>query len=101
MNKHVAKLFLFAALMGGFYALGGFERPRVEQADYRSNPKMGRAWVATVVLFLAGTILAIWGNQIAEQVDWDIPTGAYPAIGVLLLLAGVLWMLMVKDAARM
>jgi hypothetical protein len=62
---------------------------------------MGRAWVATLVLFLAGTILAIWGNQIAEQVDWDIPAGVYPTIGVFLLLAGVLWMLMVKDAANM
>ena len=101
MNKHVAKLLLFAALMVGFYALGGFERPRVEQADYRSNPKTGRAWVATVFLVLAGTILALWGNQIAENVDWDIPAGAYPAIGVLLLLASVLWMLMVKDVARM
>lgn len=101
MNKHTAKLLLFATLMGGFYALGGFDRPRVEQADYRSNPKMGRAWVATLVLFLAGTILAIWGNQIAEQVDSDIPAGVYPTIGVFLLLAGVLWMLMVKDAANM
>ena len=100
MNKHIAKLLLFAALMGGFYAIEGFERPRVEQTDYRSNPKVARAWLATVLLFVAGTILAIWGNQIAEHVDWDIPAGVYPAIGVLLSLAGVLWMLMVRDAAR-
>lgn len=87
--------------MGGFYAINGFERPRVEQTDYRSNPKIARAWLATVLLFVAGTILAIWGNQIAEHVGWDIPAGVYPAIGILLLSAGVLWMLIVRDAAKM
>ena len=61
---------------------------------------MARAWAATVVLFVAGAVLAVWGNQIAEHVDWDIPDGLYPALGILLLIAGVVWMWMVNDAAR-
>jgi hypothetical protein len=62
---------------------------------------MERAWAATVMLFVAGAVLAVWGNQIAERVDWDIPAGVYPIMGVMLLVAGFVWMLMVRDAARM
>lgn len=97
----ILKMLLFVALMGGFYAFDGFERPRVERGDYRSNPKMARAWVTTVAMFVAGAVLAVWGNQIAEQVDWDIPAGMFPTIGVMLLVAGFVWMLMVRDAARL
>ena len=46
-------------------------------------------------------MLAVWGNQIAEMVDWDIPPGIYPIMGVMLSVAGFVWMLMVRDAARM
>ena len=101
MKVLIGKLVLFAALMGGFYAMDGFERPRVERQDYRSNRSVARAWAATMALFVSGAVLATWGNDIAEHVDWDIPAGLYPAIGVLLLLAGSIWMFMVRDAAKL
>lgn len=97
----ILQTFLFAALMGGFYAVDGFERPGLEREDYRSNRRMARAWMATVTLFVAGAVLAVWGNQIAEMVDWNIPRGVYPIIGAMLLVAGFMWMLMVRDAAKM
>ena len=94
------KLVVFVALLGGFYAFDGFERPVVSQEDYRSSPRMARAWLITVIMFIAGAVLAVWGNDIAQMVDWDIPDGLYPIIGVLLLLGGFVWMLMVRDSTR-
>ncbi len=87
--------------MGGFYAFDGFDRPVVAQEDYRSSRRMARAWIVTVIMFVAGTVLTLWGNAIAQQVNWHIPDGLYPIIGVLLLMGGFLWMLMLRDSARL
>lgn len=58
MKAGILKLLLFVALMGGFYAFDGFERPVLNKNDYRAsyrgNAKMARAWVATVAMFVAG-----------------------------------------------
>ena len=86
--------------MGTFYAFDGFDRPVVAQVDYRSPQRMARAWVVTVVMFVVGAVMMLWGNGIAQHVDWDIPNGLYPIIGGLLLLAGLIWMLMVRDSVR-
>ena len=87
--------------MGGFYAFDGSDRPVLAKEDYRSSPRMARAWIVTFIMFVAGAIMTVWGNAIAEHVDWDIPDGLYPLIGVLLLIAGFLWMLMVRDSVRL
>ena len=100
MKVHIIKLLVFVALMGGFYAFDGFDRPSVAQDDYRSPGRMARAWIVTVIMFVAGAVLTLWGNAIAQHVDWDIPDGLYPIIGVLLLIAGFVWMLMVRDSVR-
>jgi len=86
--------------MGGFYTFGGFDRPSVAQEDYRSPQRMTRAWIVTVIMFVAGAIMTLWGNTIAQHVNWDIPDGLYPIIGLLLLIAGFVWMLMVRDSVR-
>lgn len=92
MRIQIIKFLLFLAL------LDGFEQPAVTQADYRSSRSMGRAWIVTVIMFVAGAILTLWGNAIAEHVDWDTPDGVYPIFGVLLLIAGFVWMLMVRGS---
>lgn len=101
MKIQIIKFLVFAALLTGFYAFDGFDRPAIKQEDYRSSPRMARAWIVTVILFLTGTVLALWGSTIAQHVDWDIPDGLYPLIGVLLVIAGFVWMLMIRDSARM
>ena len=98
MKAQLIRLLVFLALLGAFYACDGFERPVVSQEDYRSSRGMARAWLATVVLFMVGSILAVWGNAIAERVSWDIPEGVYPVIGVLLLVAGFVWMGLVRGS---
>ena len=100
MKVHIIKLLVFMALMGGFYAFDGFDRPAVAQEDYRSPRRMARAWIVTVIMFVAGAVMTLWGNAIAQHVDWDIPDGLYPIIGVLLLIAGFVWMLMVRNSVR-
>lgn len=100
MRIQIIKSLLFLALLGGFYAFNGFEQPAVTQADFRSSRGMGRAWIVTVIMFVAGAILTLWGNAIAEHFDWDTPDGVYPIFGVLLLIAGFVWMLMVRGSAR-
>lgn len=96
VKVQIIKLLVFVALMGGFYAFDGFDRPAVVQEDYRSPRRMARAWIVTVIMFVAGAVMTLWGNAIAQHIDWDIPDGLYPIIGVLLLIAGFVWMLMVR-----
>lgn len=100
MKVQIIKLLVFVALMSGFYAFDGFDRPTVAQEDYRSSQRMARAWMVTVVMFVAGAVMTLWGNAIAQHVDWNIPEGLYPIIGVLLLVVGVVWMMMVRDSVR-
>jgi hypothetical protein len=97
----VIKWLVFLVLMGSFYVFDGFERPVVAREDYRGSRGMGRAWIATVLLFVAGSVMALWGNAIAQQVDGRIPDGLYPLIGVLLLITGFVWMMMVRDSVRL
>ena len=100
MKVQIIKLLVFVALMGGFYAFDGFDRPTIAPEDYHSPRRMARAWIVTVIMFVAGVVMALWGNAIAQHVDWDIPEGLYPIIGGLLLIAGFVWMLMVRDSVR-
>ena len=100
MKVQLIKLLLFVVLMGGFYAFDGFDRPVVTQEDYRGPRHMARAWIVTVIMFVAGAVMTLWSNAIAQQVDLDIPDGLYPIIGVLLLIAGFVWMLLVRDSVR-
>ena len=100
MKVQIIKLLLFVALMGGFYAFDGFDRPAVAREDYRSHTRMARAWIVTVIMFVAGATMTLWGNAIAQHVDWDIPDGLYPIMGVALLIAGFVWMLMIRDSVR-
>ena len=98
MKVQIIKLLVFVTLMGGFYAFDGFDRPGVVQEDYRGPRRMARAWIVTVIMFVAGALMTLWGNAIAQHIDWDILDGLYPIIGVLLLIAGFVWMLMVRDS---
>jgi hypothetical protein len=100
VKMHLIKVLVFAALLTGFYAFDGFERPNVTQQDYRSSGRVARAWIITVIMFVAGSVMALWGNALAQHVDGDIPDGLYPILGVLLLVAGFVWMLMVRDSVR-
>ena len=97
---HIIKLLVFIALLACFYFSGGFERPFISQDDYRSLGRMTKAWLLTLAMFFAGAALSVYGNDIAELVDWDIPQGLYPAIGVCLLIGGFIWMLMLKDSVH-
>ena len=101
MKVNLIKLIVFILLMGGFYALEGFERPTIAKEDYRSSGRTGRAWIVTVTMFVVGAILMLWGNTIAEQVDWNVPNGLYPTIGVMVLIAGFIWMWLIRDSARL
>lgn len=98
MKAQLIKILLLLALLTGFYASDGFERPVLSERDFRSQPRMTRAWIATVILFLLGTVMALWGNAVAQNIQWDAPDGLYPTLGVLLMIAGLLWMLMVKGS---
>lgn len=100
MKIQLVKVLVFAALLTSFYAFDGFERPVVTQPDYRSPRRLAGAWIITVIMFVGGSIMALWGNAIAQHVDWDIPDGLYPILGVMLLVAGFAWMLMVRDSVR-
>jgi hypothetical protein len=98
---YIIKLIVFVGLLACFYFFGGFQRPIVSQDDYRSPRRMAKAWLVTVIMFVAGAALTVYGNDIAQMVDWDIPNGLYPAIGVMLLIGGFVWMLMVRDSVHL
>ena len=100
MKIQFIKFLVFVALLSGFYAFDGFDRPVIAREDYRSPRRMARAWLVTVVMFVTGAVVALWGSTISQHIDSDIPDGLYPIIGVLLLIGGFIWMLMVRDSVR-
>ncbi len=100
MKITVIKMALLAVLLVVFYFFGGFERQVAPDESYRSSRGTQRAWLVTACMFIAGTVLALWGNQIADVVDWSVPNGFYPIIGVLLLVGGFIWMLMIRDVSK-
>jgi hypothetical protein len=95
---HINKLLVFVGLFACFYFSGGFQRPSVSQDDYRSPRGITKAWLVTVAMFVAGALLSVYGNEIAQMVDWDVPNGLYPMIGVILLIGGFIWMWMLRDS---
>jgi hypothetical protein len=98
MKVQLIKLLIFLSLLGGFYACDGFDNPTVTQEDYRQSGRMTKAWLVTVIMFVAGALMVLWGNAIAQHVDWDVPDGLYPIIGALLVVTGFFWMLMVRGS---
>ena len=100
MKIHFIKFLVFVALLSGFYAFDGFHRPVVAREDYRGPRRMARAWLVAVVMFVAGAFVALWGSTISQHIDSDIPDGLYPIIGVVLLVGGFAWMLIVRDSVR-
>lgn len=86
---------LLAVLLGVFTLLGGFSEPKV--SDDRETTPVHRAWFMCMVLFVGGAAAA---SVIEHTIGHMDPTNLRPAyifIGVVLMVASVLWLKALKQ----
>lgn len=86
---------LLAALVGAFAFWGGFSAPEV--SEYHHSRHVHRAWFMCIVLFVGGAVSV---SVIEHTVGLMDPTNLRPAyvfIGVILMVAGVLWLRALKE----
>ena len=95
--SHIIKTLIFVALLGVFYVAGGFDGPRLSSDDYRSPRRMGRACSYTMILFVAGAGIAVWGDKTVGVLHPQSFRALFIILGVLLMLTGLLWMRMIKS----
>ena len=86
---------LLAALVGAFALWGGFSAPEV--SEYHQSRHVHRAWFMCMALFVGGAVSV---SVVEHRVGLMDPTNLRPAyvfIGVILMVAGILWLRALKE----
>ena len=84
-----------------FWLLGGFEPPNLSyQQVGRALPKVYKAWIMTVFLYVLGGALLVWAEELVDVIASDTPPAGFRVMGGMLALAGGLWMTMLKESWR-
>ncbi len=89
---------LLAVLVGAFALWGGFSAPEV--SEYHHSRHVYRAWFMCMALFVGGAVSV---SIIEHTIGLMDPTNLRPAyvfIGVILMVAGVLWLRALKDGVN-
>ena len=94
-NFHPVRLAIFAACIAVFALLGGFKPLRMESAD-GSSVRLDRAWTRIVLLFVAGAAATAFVDHEVGTMDRTSLRWAYVFIGVVLMVAAVLWLRSVR-----
>jgi hypothetical protein len=89
----------FCGLLAFFWWLGGFEPPDTDGMG-RGGGRVTKAWLMTVLLFVVGAVLLLWGEDVADAIASEMPAAGFRVIGGLLVFAGALWMAMLKENLR-
>ena len=97
-NFHPIRLAIFTACIAVFALLGGFKPLRLESPD-GSSVRLDRAWTRIVLLFVAGAAATAFVDHEVGTMDRTSLRWAYVLIGVVLMVAAVLWLRSVRAAS--
>lgn len=89
------RLLLLALLLSAFAFWGGFSAPEV--SEYHQSQHVYEAWFMCMALFVGGAVSV---SVIEHKMGHMDPTNLRPAyvfIGVVLMVAGVLWLRALKE----
>ena len=89
----------FAALIFGFWLLGGFEVPS-DVGTVRGRRAVQKAWVMTMVLFVAGAVFLVWADDLIDYFASAMPPPGLRIIGAMLVIAGALWSVMLNESLK-
>jgi hypothetical protein len=89
------RVLLLAALLGIFAALGGFSAPQPRE-EYNTS-RVRKAWIMCIVLFVGGALSATVIEHTIGHMDPTNLRPAYVFIGVVLMIAGTLWLKSLKQ----
>ena len=90
-NFSIGRSGLLVGLLAVFWFLGGFEFPVPSENSTFDPSRLSKAWMATVLLFVAGAISASLIDHWAGNVEPSNIRSAYIVLGVLLMGGGLLW----------
>lgn len=89
------RVLILAALLGIFATLGGFTAPQPRE-EY-STSRVRKAWLMCIVLFVGGAVSATVIEHTVGHMDPTNLRPAYIFIGVILMIAGALWLRSMKE----
>ena len=99
MRGAMIKVTGFAALLVGFWLLGGFEVPS-DAGTVRGTRAVQRAWVMTMVVFVAGAAFLVWADDLIDYFASAMPPPGLRLIGAMLVIAGALWSVMLNESLK-
>lgn len=92
------RLLLLTALLGVFATLGGFSAPQPGE-DFQAS-RAHKAWFMCIVLFVGGAVATTVIEHTVGHMDPTNLRPAYVFIGVVLMIAGVLWLRTLKQGVE-
>lgn len=98
LDFSLRRVLILAALLGLFTALGGFSAPEPSQ-EFQS-PRVHKAWFMCIVLFVGGAASATIVEHSIGHMDPTNLRPAYIFIGIVLMIAGVLWLKALKQGVE-
>jgi hypothetical protein len=99
-NFDLRRLLLLAVLLGGFAFLGGFTAPQVGPDSPHQSSRVQKAWSYCVVLFLFGAASATIVEHTVGYMDPTNLRPAYIVLGVLLMIASIVWLRSLKQTVE-
>jgi hypothetical protein len=94
----IKRVLLLLALIGVFALLGGFQNPA--SGIEMQHPRMGRAWLICVLMFLSGAVSTTIVDHVVGLMDRTSIRWLYIFAGVLLMGGALLWLSVLRSAAE-
>jgi hypothetical protein len=87
--RPLIRILVFIALLGGFWALGGFVSPQVSpQVSVKQDPRP--IWALAIVLYIVGAGVAVWADKTIGVLQPVSLRPLYVILGIALMLLALL-----------
>lgn len=99
-NFSFLRLALLAMLLAAFSLWGGFKAPEVPPNSFHQQSRVNKGWGYCVLLFVVGAVSV---SLVEHRVGLMDPTNLRPAyvlLGVVMMLAGVIWLRALKHGVE-
>lgn len=99
-NFDFRRLLLFAILLGGLALIGGFSKPDMASNSVHNAASVRKAWTYCIALYVIGAAAASLVDHWTGTMELANLRLLYILLGVLLMLAGGLWLRSLKEAVE-
>ena len=99
-NFSVLRVVLLISLVAGFYFLGGFDAPPLDENSILSQRRITKGWLYCVVLFLTGAVSTSIVDHFVGNIERSNLRLLYIIIGVILMAGSLVYIRSLNDAAN-